>query len=132
MGCCRKGRADRIRRYGRRTGARQIDTLVRGRIEARRPAVAAESLPQRTELTAVCKLVQEHGDNLPLVSNGTLLIVVVEGVRFELFSALRAQGCPAYPELERLWSKASRTKKVDSLKGLQTITPATLVRLLSR
>jgi len=132
MGCCRKGRADRIRRYGRRTGSRQIDTLLRGRIDARKPRQPTEPLSKRVELTAVCKLVQEHGDNLQLESNGTLLIVVVEGVRFELFSALRAQGCPAYPELERLWAKASRAKKAGSLKGAQTITPATLVRMLSR
>lgn len=109
MACCGKKRGA--------AGITQRSALLNlnRRLVVQRPVSTV--LPARkpvSVLTTLCSEVANKGEALPVQINNTLLLVTVENVRFELFSAVKSQGCVYPPWLSRLdvlWHRSRVTTK---------------------
>lgn len=106
MASCCRSLAKRLRKPGGgRLNPGPAASILQSRARIRGEAARNGKPKAATKPKAICEMVQAQGDNLTVKLMRGLLTVSLDGKSFELFTALRSQGClsPAYSDLQNRW-----------------------------
>jgi len=114
MGCCGKKHRGKV----------PVSAVMRARVKRAltpKPRTAAPATEGRSK--GLCVRVADKGDLLEVEIRRGMIVVEVEGRYFELFSALRAQGCPdAYASFASQWKGLTQRQR----SGLSVTHPTTI------